>query len=799
MRAAGGVRGRPLTRSRLGQPAIVPSPAPLPPADVRTALADAVRLAALDATDIRSRARGSALDPIVRLAARALRVPVAQINVLTADQQVPVAACALGGRAQAEWEVPVGLDASYCQHVVASDRALLVEDARVHPLVRGSRATVEAGIVSYAGVPLRAPAALGPGLAGRVIGTVCVVDFAPRRWTDEDLALLTDLADAVRAELEVRTEAARLAAREVADVASAAIGRANAALAESEARLRTLADAMPQLAWMADDTGAIVWFNRRWFEYTGTTLDAVRGTGWAAVHHPEHVERVVTRYRAAIAAREPWEDTFPLRARDGSYRWFLARAVPVCDPVDATTRWLGTSTDITERIAADAERERLLRAAEEARAVAEQANRAKSQFLATMSHELRTPLNAIGGYAELLSMGLRGPVTEAQLEDLARIRRSQQHLLGVITEILSFARLEGSAVRYDLEDVPVAAALQDVATMLLPQASLKGLGFRVDACPTAAAARADREKLRQVLVNLVGNAVKFTRAPGQVRLSCSADAEHVRLHVRDTGIGIPPEKLERVFEPFVQVDSSLTRTAGGTGLGLAIARELALGMGGDLTAESTPGSGSTFTVTLPRAADVADARDGDGADVDGGAALADLEGEARALLAGADGLHAVLRFLNARTAHRYTGLYRFDGSTLRNVALFDREEPSVRRGSDAPMRETYCSIVGATEGTFALADARQDARVAAHPARDAVVSYCGALVRDGDGTPLGTLCSFDVEPRQVPAREIPLLEGVAPLLAQTLRASASPGADAARDAGAPDAAAPALATAPREA
>ena len=728
-----------------------PTPAP-PQPDVRAALRDAVRLAALGATDLGSPPRRAALRPFARIASRALHVPLAQINAVTADAQVPVVAAVPAGADVAPWESPVELESSYCQHVVASGAPLLIEDARVHPLVRDSPATIDAGIVAYAGVPFRAPAALGPALAGRVLGSVCVVDLVPRRWTADEVALLEEVAAAVTAELEVMAAAA------------AALSRADSALAESESRFRTLADAIPQLAWMADDTGSGYWYNRRWYDYTGATPEQLRGWGWTSAAEPGHAERVATRFRAAVAAREPWEDTFPLRGRDGTYRWFLARAVPVHDADARTVRWFGTNTDVTERIAAEAERERLLRREQEARVSAEQANRAKTQFLATMSHELRTPLNAIGGYAELLEMGLRGPVTEAQRADLQRLRRSQQHLLGLINEVLNFARLETGVVRFHLEDVSAVAAQQDVSTMVLPQTAAKGLSYRVEPCPPTLAVRADREKLRQALLNLLSNAVKFTPAPGAVRLACGADARTVRFVVYDTGIGIPADRLDDIFEPFVQVDSRLTRTAGGTGLGLAISRDLARAMGGDLTVASARDAGATFTLALPRAPDL----DAEAAALQlPDAGVREAEAEVRAELS-QGGAHAALRFLNGRTAHRFTGLYRFDGPVLRNVALFDRESPATVRGADAPMRETYCSIVGETGRTFATADAALDDRVGAHPARDAIVSYFGALVRGADGTAVGTLCSFDVEARPVPSHEIPLLEAAAPLLADAV-------------------------------
>ena len=252
--------------------------------------------------------------------------------------------------------------------------------------------------------------------------------------------------------------------------------------------------------------------------------------------------------------------------------------------------------------AAAIERERLLAATEAARSEAEAANRAKSDFLAVMSHELRTPLNAIGGYAELMEMGIRGPVTPQQAEDLRRIQASQRHLLGLVNEVLNYARIETGSVHYELTDVPLGAVVASVEPLVAPQLAAKGLGYTVSKCDPQPVARADKEKVRQVLLNLLSNSIKFTERGGRVEVSCEArDGQVVVIQVRDTGVGIPPNELARVFEPFVQVNASLTRTQEGAGLGLAISRDLARGMGGDLTAESEPGVGSTFTLSLPAA------------------------------------------------------------------------------------------------------------------------------------------------------------------------------------------------------
>ena len=239
-------------------------------------------------------------------------------------------------------------------------------------------------------------------------------------------------------------------------------------------------------------------------------------------------------------------------------------------------------------------------AANEARGVAESANRAKSEFLAVMSHELRTPLNAIGGYAELIELGIRGPVTAEQRGDLERIQRSQRHLLGLINGVLNYARLETGNLRYEVTDVPVDELLATCEALVAPQAQAKRLALTVPACPPELTVRADAEKVQQIILNLLTNSIKFTDDGGSIAIDCDASEDSVAIRVTDTGSGIAAEKLTAIFDPFVQVDSRLTRTHEGVGLGLAISRDLALGMRGDLTVESVPGHGSTFTLWLPR-------------------------------------------------------------------------------------------------------------------------------------------------------------------------------------------------------
>jgi signal transduction histidine kinase len=232
---------------------------------------------------------------------------------------------------------------------------------------------------------------------------------------------------------------------------------------------------------------------------------------------------------------------------------------------------------------------------------AEVANRAKTAFLGAMSHELRTPLNAIGGYMDLLDLGLRGPVTEQQRADFARVKASQQHLSALITEILNFARLAGEGTSIAISDVNACDVMQSAIDLVRPLFGQKGVVFEGMTGDPDIVARADPAKVTQILVNLLANAIKFTPAGGRVSTGCAVTSDTVQLHVSDTGIGIAAEKIEAIFQPFVQLKEGLAARAGGVGLGLAISRDLARAMKGEITVESTEGDGSHFTLSLPRA------------------------------------------------------------------------------------------------------------------------------------------------------------------------------------------------------
>jgi signal transduction histidine kinase len=403
-------------------------------------VADPARLAALRETALLDSPAEGAFDRLTRLAARLLRAPIALVSLVDVDRQFFKSCVGLPTAVAAARETP--LSHSFCQHAVERAQPLIIEDARVSPLVFENLALRDLDVVAYAGIPLRTA-------EGFVLGSFCVIDHVPRRWSVDDVSTLSDLAAAVMTEIELRTA---------------------------------------------------------------------------------------------------------------------------------------------------------LREAEAARAEAARANRAKDDFLSVVSHELRSPLAGIASNSQMLSLGLCGPVSPKQQEALSRIRRSEAHLLTLINQLLDLKKIAAGHMRYDLDALPVADALRDARELMEEQLVASELRFECARAPDGVQVRADRGRLRQILVNLLANAAKFTERGGTVTLACDACAESdVAFEVRDTGIGIAAHQLDAVFEPFVQLSDAHPSHRGGTGLGLAISRAIARDRGGELTVESEPGHGSTFRLRLPRA------------------------------------------------------------------------------------------------------------------------------------------------------------------------------------------------------
>ena len=355
----------------------------------------------------------------------------------------------------------------------------------------------------------------------------------------------------------------------------------------TRSRFENLLELAPQIVWFADGEGRLTYCNQYWYSYTGLSERETLGDGWINALHPDDRDRIATGWSDAVKQGVEYESELRLRKLDGDYCWFLVRSRPSRDEFGKINARLGIGIDIEER----------KRAEQEALA----ASRAKSEFLASMSHELRTPLNAIGGYAELLALGVRGSLNADQAQDIARIRRSQKHLLTLINDVLNFAKVDAGQAEYRLTAVPVDEALKDTESMIAPQILAKGLRYQYKGAGRTESVLADPEKMQQIVLNLLSNAVKFTETGGSITVSATPHGGCIEISVKDTGVGIAEEKIDKVFDPFVQAGRQLNQPAQGVGLGLAISRDLARAMNGEICLESAVGKGSTFTLSLPRA------------------------------------------------------------------------------------------------------------------------------------------------------------------------------------------------------
>ncbi len=413
-----------------------------------------------------------------------------------------------------------------------------------------------------------------------------VAQLASRFRRSQQRALLAEAEAAARAS-ELQEQAIELEAQ------AETLEQTSAAIQESESRFRSLFMNNPLPMWIFDlETLGFLDVNEAAMRQYGYSREEFLRMSIRDIRPEEDVDRLEKAVREPDDGRAALRGTFKHRRRDGSL--FDAEVTVQAANHAGRAARLVLATDVTER-------EQLLRREREARSIAEEANRAKTSFLATMSHELRTPLNAIGGYTELLELGIHGPVTSEQQDALARIQRSQRHLLGLINDLLNFAKLAAGRVEYDIEELAVRPVIDEIEPLVALQIATRSLRFSRSECSDGLRVLADRDKVRQILINLLSNAIKFTGQGGSVELVCRPAGRTVRIMVRDTGIGIPPDRLGQIFEPFVQVDRRLNSSHEGTGLGLAISRDLARAMGGDITVESDLGQGSVFTLELPRA------------------------------------------------------------------------------------------------------------------------------------------------------------------------------------------------------
>jgi PAS domain S-box-containing protein len=459
-----------------------------------------------------------------------------------------------------------------------------------------------------------------PGVAGlalfrkirEVASNMPVVIFTGRG--DEDVAVELMKAGAADYLPKASLTAERLASslRHIIELSGAAEARRRAEeeLRAEEARFRTLVNAIPQLAWMVDRTGSAYWFNDRWYDYTGTNFEEGQGWGWRKAHHPDHLQRVVESMRRSFEASEPWEETYPLRGKDGTYRWFLSRALPIRGEDGSISNWLGTNTDITEQKNAEAERERALALEQQLRSQAERATRARDEVMAIVVHDLRNPMNTILSAATIIgnsleqaekAIGSLNPALSADFKECVEaIESSIKSMDRLICDLLDVSRMEAGSFSIQQTRVDIGALLEESLKLCESQARTKKITISTETSSDLPPVHGDRDRLDQVLSNLLGNAFKFTPEGGRVMVRARKVDASVQIAVEDSGPGIPAADLPRIFDRYWRGDRA---SRDGAGLGLAICKGIVDAHGGNIWVESAVGRGTTFWFTVPCAAE----------------------------------------------------------------------------------------------------------------------------------------------------------------------------------------------------
>ena len=375
--------------------------------------------------------------------------------------------------------------------------------------------------------------------------------------------------------------------------------RAEEALRESEDRFRTLADNMSPFAWMADATGSLYWYNRRWYEYTGTTFEEMQGWGWEKVHHPDHLDRVVKKWQQMLIAGESWEDTFPLRCLDGTYRWFLSRALPIRDAEGRITRWFGTNTDITELREAQtsllASEERLK---SQSSTLAE-ANKELEEFSYSVSHDLRAPLRTIDAFSRIVEEDHGLHLNAEASRCLTIVRKAAAQAGELIDDLLEFSRLGRQAMNFNV--VTMEKLARESADELRTMQEGRQIFLTVGDLPPCLG---DKRFLKLVWVNLLTNAFKYTKNRDECRIEVGwmpddANAESVTYYVKDDGVGFDMKYAHKLFGVFQRLHRK--EDFEGTGVGLAIVHRIVSRHGGRVLAEGKVDGGATFFFSLRKA------------------------------------------------------------------------------------------------------------------------------------------------------------------------------------------------------
>jgi PAS domain S-box-containing protein len=390
----------------------------------------------------------------------------------------------------------------------------------------------------------------------------------------------------------VRDDHGRITGAVVAQMDISKRVRAEAELRQSEAKFRTIAEAMPQMVWSTLPDGYHDYYNRQWYEFTGVPAGSTDGAGWAGVFHPQDQPRAWERWLHSLATGEDYEVEYRLRHRSGEYRWVLGRALPVRDAKGRITRWMGTCTDIhAHKLAQNA-----LEQSEESLRLAD---RRKDEFLAMLAHELRNPLAPISTAAELLRRSLSDAARVERAS--AIISRQVAHMTDLVNDLLDVSRVTRGLIQLNVERIDMNDAIREAVEQVRPLIDARQHALTLQLAPGALCVRGDRTRLIQVVSNLLNNAAKYTRPGGSIQVDAWECDGTVGVAVRDSGEGISASLLPHIFELFTQAERHPDRSQGGLGIGLALVRSLMALHDGQITAASDgPGRGSTFTLTLPQ-------------------------------------------------------------------------------------------------------------------------------------------------------------------------------------------------------
>jgi PAS domain S-box-containing protein len=524
---------------------------------------ESARLEALHALQVLDTEPEERFDRITRLTKELFDVPIVLVSLVDAERHW--FKCAYGLSAT---ETP--REISFCAHAILEADPFIVENALVDPrFADNPLVTQDPAIRFYAGQPLST-------LDGHRVGTLCIIDHKPRKLTPRQIGLLKDLGALVENELNrITNEMLRQTVQ------------------QADERLRKFFTLSLDMLCIANWDGYFTSLNPAWSETLGYSLEKLCERPFIDFVHPEDRNKTIEETKELASGRLTVHFENRYRCRDGSYKHVLWSAAP--DP--EAKLFYAVARDVSKFHRAEEELRRAIQLSEEA-------SHAKTRFMANMSHEFRTPLNSIIGFANVVLSGEsladdeHQPLSHHQRDYIERIRKNGLHLLELVNDLLDLSKIEAGKIDFKFEPVQLQNLLSDVVEELDVQAKGKGIELRADVPERLQPARTDPQRLKQVLINLVGNAIKFTEEGG-VTLRLAADGEvPVRIEVVDSGVGIPKRQLQRVFDAFRQVDGSTSRKYGGTGLGLAICKSLTERMGHQIEVESEVGKGSTFIIQL---------------------------------------------------------------------------------------------------------------------------------------------------------------------------------------------------------